>query len=90
MKLLWYKDITEKDKQKKEQLEKERLAALLSAQTAFKVLTGILESKIETINKKRNSAENYKLPAFAEMQADASGYLRALEEVKGLIDFQEE
>jgi hypothetical protein len=83
VKTVWFKNCrTEKEKD-------ERKHQLVSADAAFKVLTGILDEKINAMDVKRNSSENYNLPAYAEMQADASGYTRALREVQSLITERE-
>lgn len=66
-----------------------RRAEVNTARFAFKVLTEILEDKIRTKEGERNAPDCYKLPAYSEYQADASGYIRALREVQSIIDLKE-
>lgn len=84
MKTLWFEGV-----RGHQQYEEERRIQILSAEKAFKILTGILEKKIQTRESERNRTECYELPAYPYMQADASGYIRALREVQSIINLQE-
>ena len=84
MKSIWFKGA------KDDQEQAERRLAIVSAARAFEILTGILEAKARVKDTERNSDKNYALPAYAAMQADASGYIRAMREVTSLLNLQEE
>jgi hypothetical protein len=83
MKTVWFKGARE-DKEKQE-----RRLQILSADNAFKILTGILEEKIQEKESERNLPKNYELPGYPYFQADTSGYIRALREVQSLVDLKE-
>ncbi len=68
---------------------RDREAQILSAAAGFKVLAGLLEKKIQGKQSLRDDPKNYELPSYSEMQADASGYIRALREVQSLIDLED-
>ena len=83
MKTLWFKGA--RDGKEKE----ERRLQVVSAENAFKILTEILDNKIKERDVERNLLGCYELPGYPYYQADASGYIRALEEVKSLLNLKE-
>lgn len=64
---------------------KELEAKLIAAEPAFKILDEILKEKYSKVILDMRSKDNYKLPAWSELQADSLGYLRAVEEISSLI-----
>jgi hypothetical protein len=72
-----------------EELEKERRLQVVTAAKAFEVLSDILRDKVSSKEGDRNKEELYGLPGYPFFQADASGYIRALNEVLNLIDLKE-
>ncbi len=85
MNIKWYKGLSSKDRQGKE----ERKQLIETASSVFEILTGILEREIELLQKERDSKENFTLPAYAEMQAHYSGRIAALKKVVQLITIKE-
>jgi hypothetical protein len=83
MKTAWFKGARD------EKAKEERKLVLISAENAFKILTGILEEKIKEKESERNLPKCYEQPAYPYFQADASGFIRALREVQSLIDLKE-
>lgn len=83
MKTIWFKGA--RDGKEKE----ERRLQVVSAENAFKILTEILDNKIKERDVERNLLGCYELPGYPYYQADASGYIRALEEVKSLLNLKE-
>ena len=83
MKLIWFKGA--RDGKEKE----ERRLQVISAESAFKVLTEILNDKIKEKDVERNLPKCYELPGYPYFQADASGYIRALEEVRSILNLKE-
>lgn len=83
MKTTWYKNAREGES------KEEREIKIRTAAAAFEILTGILDDKIRVIESERNQSEKYNLPGYPYYQADASGYIRALQEVKSLLDIGE-
>jgi hypothetical protein len=83
VKTLWFKGA--RDGKEKE----ERRLQVVSAENAFKILTEILDNKIKERDVERNLLGCYELPGYPYYQADASGYIRALEEVKSLLNLKE-
>ena len=84
MRIDWFKGA------RKEEEREERRLQIITATKAFEILTGILEAKSKSKETERNQTNSYTLPAYSEMQADASGYIRALREVCSLVNIQEE
>ena len=84
MKTLWFDGVRGNTER-----QEERRIQILSAENAFKILTGILEKKIQTKESERNQTVTYELPSYPYYQADTSGYIRELREVQSIIDLQE-
>ena len=82
MKTVWLKGVKPEHKD-------ERRTQVITAENAFKVLTGILEDKIREKETERNSTDCYGLPSYPYYQADASGYIRAMREIQSIIDLKE-
>jgi hypothetical protein len=80
LKTVWFEGARQGDQRE------ERKVQILSAAKAFEILTGMLETKIRDKETERNREKNWELPQYSEMQADTSGYIRALREVQSLID----
>lgn len=59
---------------------------LLDNKDLFDMLITIIEAKQKNQKKK---VDDYTSPAWAYLQADTNGYVRAYEEIKKLIDFGE-
>ena len=68
----------------------ERRMQVLAGSKAFEILTGILADKIAEKESERNRPKNYELPSYACYQADISGYIRAIDEVRSIIDITKE
>lgn len=83
MKTIWFKGA--RDGKEKE----ERRLQVISAENAFKILTEILSDKIKEKDVERNLPKCYELPGYPYYQADASGYIRALEEIQNLLNLKE-
>lgn len=52
-------------------------------------LLGILDEKLETIERSENSLETYQNPAYASWQAHQNGRRASLREVRRLLEFLE-
>lgn len=67
-------------------VKKELRANFLASKMTRERLVEMLDAKITSSVRASRSAESYDSPNWALKQADATGYQRALEEVKSLLD----
>lgn len=75
----WFKDLP------KEQQE-DRKAMVKSAQPTLKVLKSILDKMLDELETERSKKAHYDSPAWAYLQADNNGAVRALKRVIDLLD----
>lgn len=67
-------------------VKKELRSNFLASKMIRERLVEILDAKITSSVRASRSTESYDSPNWALKQADATGYQRALEEVKSLLD----
>ncbi len=78
MKTNWLRGLTEQDKE-------ELRTSILAARPAFDRLLELVQEKQSLTETKRRARSTYFMPSWKSYQADCNGYLRALEELKQLI-----
>lgn len=79
----WYKDCkSQEDKDK-------RIERVISSHYVLKVLSKILEDKLESNRQLQESKSNYESPAWSEQQADFIGSQRALRDIIDLLNIEE-
>lgn len=49
-------------------------------------LTTIVQKKIDSTNKDRVLKDSYETPSWPYLQADSNGYIRALEEIRSILE----
>lgn len=67
-------------------VKKELRANFLASKMVRQRLVEMLDTKLSSSVRASRSSESYDSPNWALKQADATGYQRALEEVKSLLD----
>ena len=79
LKTNWLKGLSAQD-------QEDLRASILVAYPAFERLIKLIEERQSTTDLKRRARSTYFMPAWKSYQADCNGYLRALEEIKQLIN----
>ena len=82
MRSSWYRGINRQS----EEARAERNAVILAANNAFKILISILDDRLRAKEKERDSSEMLAKPDYGMVQAYISGYKKALEDVKDLVN----
>lgn len=67
-------------------VKKELRANYIASKMVRERLTEMLDTKLSSSVRASRSSESYDSPNWALKQADATGYQRALEEVKSLLE----
>lgn len=67
-------------------VKKELRANYMTSKMVRERLTEMLDTKLSSSIRASRSSESYDSPNWALKQADATGYQRALEEVKSLLE----
>lgn len=85
MNIKWYKGLSSSDRKGKI----ERKEIVESSGLVLQLLTSILNSDIDTLQRERDSKDNFVLPAYSETQAWYSGRIATLRRVVKLINIKE-